>query len=182
MERNVETLVFPVRRRFQQKRLNHPRRDSKSIEFEAGGCNSGERRVASARAILNYQAPQREVRVSSSTPADAHTEHSTFEISTVSIQRRRDAEAAQCDGMARGAAGGREHFVEIRLRRSRVVAELYSGDRSSSETVLKTTEAVERAPIASDIDIAHGAWSAWLRGDYVRTRLEASARDQSISR
>ncbi|KAI1126174.1 hypothetical protein F5Y10DRAFT_267415 [Nemania abortiva] len=130
------------------------------MRFKAGTVFSHQTNVL--RPNGGNQAQQREVRVSSSTPANARTERSVFEISTISIRRRRDAEAAQCGRMARGAAVGRERFIEIRLRRSRYT-ELYSWlTRSAWERCSRPPRRSSVVSTALRVDV-NGARQARLR-------------------
>ncbi|TRX98550.1 hypothetical protein FHL15_000624 [Xylaria flabelliformis] len=84
LEDEGETLVSQARRRFLQKRLNHPRRNRNRSKPRPGVRNSGEDtspRGVRSTAKDSDQAQLCEVRINSSTPANTHTEHSTFEIS-----------------------------------------------------------------------------------------------------
>ncbi|KAI0118399.1 hypothetical protein GGR51DRAFT_554889 [Nemania sp. FL0031] len=118
------------------KTTNHPRRDVKSIESEAGGSQQAEKtRRLVAGDIMPFKTGGRTAAIKLSNARFAPVrrrrrtraqKHSVFETSTISIRRRRDAEAALCGGMARGAAEERERLVEIRFRRSRH-AELHPG-------------------------------------------------------
>lgn len=141
----IETLVFPARRRFQQKRLINPEETRNRSDPRPGVRNSGERRAASQTGDMSYQAPQREVRVASSTPADAHAGHSTSETSAVSDSGApgRGSRAVRRDG--EGCRRRKGALRRDQTASTESGAELCSGLERFGDGCSRLAEAVERA-------------------------------------